>query len=177
MPPFCLKDGSGNKRQKGEIKGPAADQAHKGVLPHSKSAKSGGEDSAEASCLLASCLFSQIMIEVNILLHAGRLFPLQTLVKSCLMDNLLRVCMCFIPWMELSILWDIAQAEKEADEEDGVELTEMARQEREAKIRAQQDASRRAKRGTVTDEQRRKTVSEKVAKARRKHLEEDREQL
>jgi len=62
-----------------------------------------------------------------------------------------------------------------------LELTELARREmekrREMQIRAEQDANRKAKKGTVTEEQRRKVGAEKIRAARRKQLEEDREQL
>lgn len=67
------------------------------------------------------------------------------------------------------------QVENAPGEEGGVDLTELAR--REKRIRAEQDKNRRAKRGTVTEEQRKRKATELTREARKKHWEQDREQL
>lgn len=65
--------------------------------------------------------------------------------------------------------------EEAPGEEGSVDLTELAR--REKRIRAEQDKNRRAKRGTVTEEQRKRKATELTREARKKHWEQDREQL
>ncbi len=60
-------------------------------------------------------------------------------------------------------------------EEESIDLTELARRER--RIRAEQDMNRRAKRGTVTEEQRKRRATDFMRAARKKHWEQDREQL
>ena len=66
----------------------------------------------------------------------------------------------------------------EADGDGGEQaLSLMARQEQEAQIRAEQDANRKAGRGAVTHEQRKRVMAEKARAARRRQTQQDREQL
>ena len=56
-------------------------------------------------------------------------------------------------------------------------LSLLAWQERETQIRVEQDANRKAGRGAVTHEQRKRVMAEKARAARRRQAQQDREQL
>ena len=67
------------------------------------------------------------------------------------------------------------QVEEAPGKEGSIDLTELAR--REKRIRAEQDKNRSAKRGTVTEEQRKRKAVELTRAMRKRHWEQDREQL
>ena len=77
--------------------------------------------------------------------------------------------------MHINIIKYYLQVEEAPGKEGSFDLTELAR--REKRIRAEQDKNRRAKRGTVTEEQRKRKAMELTRATRKKHWEQDREQL